>query len=160
MGLVAVMAGRSSRCDENDLNEALPNSCCIALRHALVCICMKPLTVLIIEDDALIGLLLAELLAVMGHVVCATAMSEAEAIDAARRHKPDLLIADGRLRSGDGVSAVIEILRHAPVPHFFVSGAPGDIVARYPAAIVVRKPFGESSLATAIDDALQAASTA
>jgi len=34
---------------------------------------MKTLRVLVIEDDALIAMLLAELLAGMGHTVCATA---------------------------------------------------------------------------------------
>jgi DNA-binding response OmpR family regulator len=37
---------------------------------------MKPLNVLIIEDDDLIGGLLDQLLAAMGHVVCATATTE------------------------------------------------------------------------------------
>jgi hypothetical protein len=70
------------------------------------------------------------------------------------------MIVDGRLHSGDGVSAVTEILRDGPVPHVFVSGAPADIVARYPAAIVLRKPFRVSSLATAIDEALKPAGAA
>ena len=42
---------------------------------------MKALRVLVIEDDALIGLLLAELLAGMGHDVCATAATEVRGCD-------------------------------------------------------------------------------
>ena len=49
---------------------------------------MKALRVLVIEDDALIAMLLAELLAGMGHDVCATAATEAEAVIAAARSKP------------------------------------------------------------------------
>jgi CheY-like chemotaxis protein len=75
---------------------------------------VRPLNVLVIEDDALIALLLEDLLAGMGHVVCATAATEAEAISAAHLHRPDLMIADVRLRSGNGVSAVLEILRAGP----------------------------------------------
>ena len=41
---------------------------------------MKALRVLVIEDDALIAMLLSELLAGMGHDVCATAATEAEAV--------------------------------------------------------------------------------
>lgn len=118
---------------------------------------MKSLKVLVIEDDALVGVLLAELLAGMGHVVCATAATEAEAISAAQRHRPDLMIADGRLRSGDGVLAVTKILREGPVPFIFLSGDPAGVAARCPDAIVVRKPFRLSSLVSAIDGALKAA---
>ena len=41
---------------------------------------MKALRVLVIQDDALIAILLAELLASMGHDVCATAATAAEAV--------------------------------------------------------------------------------
>ena len=37
-----------------------------------ICKLMKALRVLVIEDDALIAMLLSELLASMGHDVCAT----------------------------------------------------------------------------------------
>jgi two-component system chemotaxis response regulator CheY len=45
--------------------------------------------VLVIEDDALIAMLLSEMLAGIGHEIYATAGSEAEAVMAARRNKPD-----------------------------------------------------------------------
>ena len=83
---------------------------------------MKALRVLVIEDDALIAMLLAELLAGMGHDVCATAATEAEAVIAATRYGPDLMIVDAGLGRGSGVSAVEEILRAGPVAHVFVSG--------------------------------------
>jgi DNA-binding response OmpR family regulator len=62
-----------------------------------MCKLMKALRVLVIEDDALIAMLLAELLAAMGHEVCATAYSEAEAVIAAARYDPDLMIVDATL---------------------------------------------------------------
>ena len=83
---------------------------------------MKALRVLVVEDDALIAMLLSELLAGMGHDVCATAASEAEAVIAATRYDPDLMIVDARLGRGSGVSAVEQILRAGPVAHVFVSG--------------------------------------
>ena len=72
---------------------------------------MKSLRVLVIEDDALIAMLLSELLAGMGHAVCATAATESEAVTAAARYRPDLMIVDAGLGQGSGVSAVEEILR-------------------------------------------------
>lgn len=55
---------------------------------------MKALRVLVIEDGAVVGTLLAELLAGMGYDVCALAATEADAVIAATRHGPDLMIVD------------------------------------------------------------------
>lgn len=118
---------------------------------------MKALRVLIVEDDALIASLLSELLAGMGHDVCATAVTEAHAVAAAARHRPDLIIADAALARGDGVSAVEKILRAGPVAHFFISGDPETVQALRPSAVVVRKPFREADMVRAIERALNAA---
>jgi len=117
---------------------------------------MKALRVLVIEDDALIAMLLASLLEGMGHDVCATAATEAEAVIAAARHRPDLMIVDAGLGRGSGVSAVEEILRAGPLAHVFLSGDAGRVQTRQPDAVVVRKPFRQAELARAIDMALAA----
>src|SRR6202035_232263 len=108
---------------------------------------MKALRVLVIEDDALIAMLLAELLAGMGHDVCATAATEAEAVIAATRQRPDLMIVDDRLGRGSGVSAVEKILGAGPVAHLFISGDVERVRVRKPDAVVIRKPFREADLA-------------
>ncbi|MEA2986461.1 MAG: two-component system, response regulator PdtaR [Alphaproteobacteria bacterium] len=113
--------------------------------------------VLIAEDDALIGLLLEEILRGMGHEVCAIEATEAGAVTAAIEHRPDLMIVDARLGKGSGVSAVDEILRRKAIAHLFVSGDPRAIQARHPDAVVVRKPFRETELVRAIEIALVAA---
>jgi DNA-binding response OmpR family regulator len=98
---------------------------------------MKALRVLIIEDDALIAMLLAELLAGMGHDVCASAATEAEAVISATRYGPDLMIVDAGLGRGSGVSAVEEILRAGPLAHVFISGDAERVRLRKPNAVVV-----------------------
>jgi len=118
---------------------------------------MKALRVLVVEDDALIAMLLGEMLASMGHDVCATAATEAEAVSAASRYGPDLMIVDAGLARGSGVSAVEEILLAGPLAHVFISGDAGRVQRRKPDAVVVRKPFRETELARAIDMALAAA---
>jgi CheY-like chemotaxis protein len=118
---------------------------------------MKALRVLIIEDNALNAMLLAELLAEMGHGVCAIVATEADAIATALRHRPDLVIADVRLRSGSGIAAVEEILRGGPVPHIFMCGDPMDVKLRLPDAIVIRKPYSQALLAKTVENALAAA---
>lgn len=115
---------------------------------------MPSLNVLVIEDDPLIVLMLDDMLAEMGHAICATAATERDATNAAHRHRPDLLIADGRLRAGSGLAAVKEILLRGHLPCVFISGAPGDILAQFPNAIVIRKPFNENMLAEAMTRAL------
>jgi CheY-like chemotaxis protein len=112
--------------------------------------------VLVIEDDALIAMLLIQMLARMGHEVCATAATEAEAVIAATRHKPDLIIVDAGLGKGSGVSAIEQILPAGPVAHVFISGDVERIRARNPEAVVVQKPFREAELARAIEVALAA----
>jgi len=117
---------------------------------------MQPLRVLIVEDDAVIGVLLAELVRGMGHEVCDTAATEAAAVTAAERFAPDLMIVDARLGRGSGIAAVDEILRAWPVAHFFLSGDAEGVRNRRPGAVVVRKPFRIADLARAIDLALAA----
>ena len=46
---------------------------------------MKALRILIVEDDALIGMLLAEMLEDMGHGLCAIEATEADAVTAVIR---------------------------------------------------------------------------
>jgi two-component system, response regulator PdtaR len=116
---------------------------------------MGALRVLIIEDETLIALLFAEVLAELGHEVCASERTEAGAIAAAARCRPDLIIADVRLHEGSGISAVNAILNAGFVPHIFISG---DVLNRkclHPAAGVLQKPFLETQLVEAIERAVK-----
>ncbi len=113
---------------------------------------MKVLRILVVEDDANIGILLAEMLAGMGHEVCAVEATEAGAVGAAIRFKPDLMIVDVSLGDESGVSAVDEISRNGVVPHVFMSATR----VRVPSAdaIVLQKPFKESELIQAMERVL------
>jgi two-component system, response regulator PdtaR len=115
---------------------------------------MKALRVLVAEDNALIALLLGEVLTGMGHEVCATVGTEHEAVIAAAHHNPDLMIVDAGLGQGSGVSAAEAILRARPIPHVFITGDAERVRLRQPDAVVVRKPFREAELAKAIEIAL------
>jgi len=116
----------------------------------------KVLRVLVVEDEAFIAMLYADLLVDMGHVVCAIETTEADAVAAAARHKPDLMIVDAGLRDGSGMSAVTEILRSGFVPHVFVTGNDRAVQASRPDAVVLQKPFRDPDLARAIQRALSA----
>jgi CheY-like chemotaxis protein len=121
---------------------------------------MKRLSIMIVEDDAMIAFLLGEILKGMGHHVCATEATEDNAIAAALRYKPDLMIVDEHLRDGSGLSAVDVVLGNGPVPHLFVSGDAREITRRRPRAIVVEKPYSEADLARAIQKAMSPTSGA
>ena len=118
---------------------------------------MKALRILVVEDDSLIAMLLAETLAEIGHGVCGVEATENGAVLAALRCRPDLIIVDAQLRKGNGVSAVDQILGFGFVPHLFISGDIKEVLARRPDAVAIAKPFRESELVQAIQRALNAA---
>jgi DNA-binding response OmpR family regulator len=107
---------------------------------------MKALQVLVLEDDAMIGMLLAAMLEEMGHTGCAVEANEADAVSAAARHRPDLVIVDARLGNGSGLAAMDEILHAGFIPHFFISGNIAKVTALRPGAVVLEKPFREMQL--------------
>lgn len=110
--------------------------------------------ILVIEDEAIIGLLLTEVLAGMGHVVCAVVASEDAAVAAAAKHQPDLLIVDAGLTAGNGPAAVDRILRTGFVPHIFTTGNARKVRQLKPDAVILEKPFNEADLLQAIDAVL------
>ena len=112
------------------------------------------LRVLIVEDNRLIALLLAETVKNLGHCVCAIAATEAEAVALALMHQPDLMIVDAGLSDGNGVAAVDAILSTRFVAHLFVTGDARRVRALHPDAIILEKPFFLPELETAIEQAL------
>jgi CheY-like chemotaxis protein len=117
---------------------------------------MAVLRVLVVEDDALIGELLAEMLVGMGHYVCAVELTEGGAVAAAARYRPDLMIVDVQLGDGNGVDAVTTIHRNGPVPHIFVSGDISRVKLPWPGSVIIQKPYREADLARVIQRALDA----
>lgn len=109
------------------------------------------------EDDELIGELLGEMLADMGHEVCAVESTEIDTVAAARLFRPDLLIVDLHLRPGSGIAAVDLIQQTRIIPHILVSGNIAQVRERRPDAIMLEKPYNQASLAAAIDRASEPA---
>ena len=119
---------------------------------------MKPLRILLVDDDASIAAVLAEMLDEMGHVVCGIEATEAGAVRAALGDKPDLMIVDARLREGNGVAAVETILRTTPIPHILMSGE--RLPAGRARAVKLQKPFMYRDLVDAIERAIEGAGAA
>jgi CheY-like chemotaxis protein len=117
---------------------------------------MKPLRVLVADDDDMLATLLAEVLTDMGHDVCAVEATEPDTVAAAARCKPDVMLVDVTLGEGSGIAAVQQVLRSGFVAHVFVTGNATRLLARCPQAVVLRKPFREEDIAPAIQRALDA----
>ena len=120
---------------------------------------MKALRILLVEDDTMIGLLVADILKERGHEVCAIEITQGGAVTAAAHYRPDLVIADARLGHESGVSAIDEILRAGFVPHLFVTGNISRLKELRPDAVVLEKPFREAELMHAIQRALAVTSS-
>jgi CheY-like chemotaxis protein len=117
---------------------------------------MESFRVLIVEDNVIIGMLLAEMLTAMGHRVCGVETTEAGAVEAAARWQPDLMLVDAELKEGSGFQAIITILAAGPMPHVFMSGTVVGIGD--PRGPMLQKPFREKDLVRAIERAARAKS--
>jgi two-component system, response regulator PdtaR len=78
--------------------------------------------VLIVEDEAIIALHLAIVVAELGHEVCATAASAAGAIALATLHNPHVVLMDVRLADGSsGIDAAMELHAQQALRCIFLS---------------------------------------
>ncbi len=112
------------------------------------------LRILVVEDDRIIGFLLTEMLADLGHEVCGVERTENAAVDAAIRLMPDLVLMDAHLAAGTGAGAMARILKNGPVPHLFMSGLPIMDLPRGTTSLL--KPFSQEALARGIGDSFAA----
>lgn len=78
--------------------------------------------ILIAEDEALVALGLAELMASAGHSVVAVTPRADVALDIATRHRPDLCLFDLRLADGtDGLAAALQVQNRLHLPVIVIS---------------------------------------
>lgn len=115
---------------------------------------MAQLSILIIEDEAIIGMLLSEVLVGLGHSVIGVVGTESAAVTLAAEYQPGLLIVDAGLTKGNGISAIDAIIAERYVPHFFTTGNALKVRLVKPDAIILEKPFHESEIVEAIALAL------
>jgi two-component system, response regulator PdtaR len=111
---------------------------------------MGGLRILVVEDDPVIGMCLAETLTALGHEVWPVETTEDGAVLAAQRGSPELMIVDVRLRSGSGISLVDRVLSTGFVPHVFMTGENlrgAEISSR---AVLLQKPFFDAELERAL----------
>jgi CheY-like chemotaxis protein/DNA-directed RNA polymerase specialized sigma24 family protein len=113
--------------------------------------------VLIIEDEPIIAIDLSDLVTGLGHRVCQTARTHAEAVEAFRKHKPGLVLADIQLADGSsGLDAVNEIVETFDVPVIFITAYPERLLtgSRPEPTFLINKPFRTETVQAIISQAL------
>ena len=105
--------------------------------------------VLLIEDEMVIGLNLQLLLEENGADSVELVDTEQEAVSAAQRRRPDLIMSDMTLRVGTGQAAVEEIRRSlGAVPVIFITATPSACTVQEECRVFA-KPIDENAIARA-----------
>jgi DNA-directed RNA polymerase specialized sigma24 family protein len=113
--------------------------------------------VLIIEDEPIIAMDLEALVTSLGHNVLGVARTRHEALDAVRKSRPGLVLADIQLADGSsGVDAVNDILSSFEVPVIFITAYPERFLTgeRPEPAFLITKPFRAETIKAVISQAL------
>lgn len=111
---------------------------------------------LIIEDDGLAALLVADLLADLGFDDTVVAQTADEAVAEALGGSFDLITADFRLKQGNGVDAARRIRLAKPIPLIFVTASAIEVEQLWPDAPIVGKPIHIKAFREAVRQAMEA----
>jgi CheY-like chemotaxis protein len=117
----------------------------IALRH-------QPMAVLIIEDEAIIARELQQIVTRLGLSVAGTARNRSEALRIAGQSKPQLILADYKLRGETGVDVVNAIRESMDANVIYVTAHPEAVAAALheEGDIIISKPFNVRSVERAV----------
>lgn len=108
------------------------------------------LRVLVAEDEALVSMLIEDMLADAGAVVVGPAATLDEALSLARTETVDIALLDVNL-AGKAIFPVADVLRERGVPFIFASGyGEAGIIEDHRGAPVLQKPFREADLNRAL----------
>ncbi len=113
--------------------------------------------VMIIEDEPLISLEIENLVHDIGHEVVGVATTHKEAVQLAKKVKPELILADIQLADGSsGIEAVSEILSEITAPVVFITAYPKRLLTgeRTEPTYLIPKPFKPRMVQGVISQAL------
>lgn len=115
---------------------------------------MRPASILLVEDEALIRMMLFEMIEDLGHRVIAEAGSVIEGRSLAEIEQYDLAILDINLK-GNNVRPVAEAIAARRLPLFFLSGyGPAGVPDGFDGMPVLHKPCTPDLLKRTIDAVL------
>ena len=107
--------------------------------------------ILIVEDEAIIALMLEEILSLRGHEVMEVARTAGMAYSIVDRCRPDLALLDIRLADGSSGVDVAYRLKQTGVPSIFMTGSLKDAEDNRDAVVAcIAKPFDQRDIERAI----------
>jgi DNA-binding response OmpR family regulator len=109
---------------------------------------------LVVEDDEMIRMLIAEMLSDIGYTVAAEAATVDEALEATRKTEFDLAILDADLK-GRSVSPVADALAARDTRFVFVTGGGDHGLLAYRDRPTLNKPFKMETLKRCCKSALE-----
>ena len=120
---------------------------------------MEPLKAVIAEDEQLTRTIIRARLEKLGHIVVAEAGDGVQAVEAARVHKPDVIIMDIKMPIMDGIEAARTILSETPCAILFLSSFNEQELVEQAtdtgALAYLMKPFRKEDLAPALEMAVR-----
>lgn len=122
---------------------------------------MNQKKILVVEDEAVIAMLLQKVLEALGYIVAGPVDNGADAIRITRDENPDLILMDIRIEGDmDGIETTIRIHEETDIPVIYLTAhSDTDTHARametHPAGILL-KPFRKDELGPTIDAAIAA----
>ncbi|MFO1069847.1 MAG: response regulator [Geminicoccaceae bacterium] len=120
----------------------------------------RPTRILIIEDEPIIALDLAGIVARNGHTVVGIATTAAEAVAMAEQESPGLILADIQLADrSSGIDAVRQIRDQMKMPVIFITAFPERLLTGEgpEPTFLITKPFDADTLNVSISQALATA---
>lgn len=115
------------------------------------------LSIFLVEDEAMIRMMIADMVETLGHRVVAEAGEIDQATELAKTAVFDLAILDMNVR-GTMSFAVAEALAAREIPFIFASGYDSNVAFdRFGERLVLQKPFTIERLEAAMREALQGA---
>jgi len=116
-------------------------------------------TILVVEDEPLVGMEIQDDLIQLGYQVPEVVTNGDDVQRAMHRHRPDLILMDIRIHGSiDGIQAAAQLRQSSDVPVLFLTAYSDSATLQRAAAVLpdgyLLKPFGERELAASIELAL------
>jgi CheY-like chemotaxis protein len=121
---------------------------------------MKQPSLVIVEDEMLLALVLTDIAEELGYQVLATANTELGAVETVLARRPDVVLMDIHLARGNGLSAASAIRKSSRVPIVFCTAYAGNIkvqaaVQELGSTAMIDKPIDEAKLADMLASAVR-----
>jgi DNA-binding NtrC family response regulator len=115
----------------------------------------RTLSILLVEDEAMIRMMIADMVETLGHRVAAEAGNMEKAMELARSAAFDFAIIDMNL-NGTMSFSIADVIAARQIPFIFASGYDSTKTAgHHQQTSVLQKPFTIERLESAIDRAMQ-----